>query len=453
MATSHSNAPLRADIWKSIGLLLLAAFVGLLVGHILLTMLICSIGIIAWQIHRLRLLVKWLENPRKNQIWDGDGQLHQVHGLMHRRMTQNRKRKKQISRYLNQFRKAVTALPDAIVLIDNQNRIEWANSSAQRLLDIMWPKDAGINIADLVRHPELGKALLAISKGSTGVEIPSPIDNKTIINVKVIRYTEEFRLIQVRDVSRLLRVNEMQKDFVANVSHELKTPLTVLSGYIEMIEDSPNLDEKLQRPVSQMAEHSKRMQAIVRDLLYLSKLENTPQQSENAVVNVTHLIQSIINSCKPLIDEKQHRLELEIDQQYQLIGSQDELQSAFSNLIINAINYTPPNGKIEVSWRLGQPGEPESQAVLSVKDNGTGIPHTHLERLTERFYRIDDNRSREKGGTGLGLSIVKNVLERHNAQLEIQSSPGAGSEFSCIFEAASIIKRAPIEVAPQIANS
>jgi len=313
MATSHSNAPLRADIWKSIGLLLLAAFVGLLVGHILLTMLICSIGIIAWQIHRLRLLVKWLENPRKNQIWDGDGQLHQVHG----------------------------------------NRIEWANSSAQRLLDIMWPKDAGINIADLVRHPELGKALLAISKGSTGVEIPSPIDNKTIINVKVIRYTEEFRLIQVRDVSRLLRVNEMQKDFVANVSHELKTPLTVLSGYIEMIEDSPNLDEKLQRPVSQMAEHSKRMQAIVRDLLYLSKLENTPQQSENAVVNVTHLIQSIINSCKPLIDEKQHRLELEIDQQYQLIGSQDELQSAFSNLIINAINYTPPNGKIEVSWRLG----------------------------------------------------------------------------------------------------
>jgi two-component system phosphate regulon sensor histidine kinase PhoR len=232
------------------------------------------------------------------------------------------------------------------------------------------------------------------------------------------------------------------------VSHELKTPLTVLNGYIEMIEDSPLLDEKLKRPVSQMAEHSKRMQSIVRDLLYLSKLENTSRQSEDSVVNVTHLLQSIVNSCRPLIEEKHHRLELNIDEQHQLIGSRSELQSAFSNLIVNAINYTPENGKIEISWQVDPTkNNDELQGILKIKDNGAGIPHAHLERLTERFYRIDDNRSREKGGTGLGLSIVKNVLERHNATLMIDSTPGAGSEFSCLFETQSIIKRAPIELA------
>ena len=235
-------------------------------------------------------------------------------------------------------------------------------------------------------------------------------------------------MIMVRDVSHLIKVNKMQKDFVANVSHELKTPLTVLKGYLEIMSHHPELPAKLRKPVEQMSEQSTRMQLIVEDLLYLARLEDRLNPGEHQPVEVTQLVNGIIDSIQPVIERKHHKIQLEIDHKLQLLGNPTELHSAFSNLINNAVTYTDDNGVVDVSWKANATG-----AEFRVRDNGVGIAVSQLPNLTRRFYRVDDNRSREGGGTGLGLAIVKHVLQRHNAELEINSLIGVGSEFRCLF--------------------
>ena len=235
-------------------------------------------------------------------------------------------------------------------------------------------------------------------------------------------------MVIARDVSRLIKVNQMHSDFVANVSHELKTPLTVLRGYLEIMEGSDQLPEKFIKPLSQMSLQSVRMQLIVSDLLYLAKLEDTSSVGAQNIIDVTNVVNTIVETVQPLIEEKRHKLELDIDYSIQLIGAPTELHSAFSNLIANAINYTPNNGLIRVRWQ-----QVNNNVEFSVRDNGDGIASQHIDRLTQRFYRIDTDRSRENGGTGLGLAIVKHVLQRHNAELEIISKEGSGSEFKCLF--------------------
>ncbi|MFT7525763.1 MAG: two-component system phosphate regulon sensor histidine kinase PhoR, partial [Arenicella sp.] len=236
------------------------------------------------------------------------------------------------------------------------------------------------------------------------------------------------RMIIARDVSGLLAVNRLQADFVANVSHELKTPLTVLRGYLEIVSDHPKLDEALVKPVQQMSYQSERMQLIVNDLLYLAKLEDRGNRIEHTLVEITALINAVIESIRPVVESKQHKIELAIDHDINLMGNRSELYSALSNLITNAVNYSQQNGLIRITWKADANG-----AALLVKDSGSGIPASAIPNLTKRFYRVDDDRSRESGGTGLGLAIVKHVLQRHNAKLEIDSRISVGSEFRCVF--------------------
>lgn len=429
---------MQYDIWKFIGILCFATLLGYSIGNPLPTVLVASFGIIAWQIFRLNLLTKWVENPRKNPLAETSGQFYLLHRSINRINTSNTKRKRQLGALLSQFRKAVGTLPDTIVLIDDRGKIEWANNNANKLLNIRWPEDSGVRFCDLIRHPEVETYINSVTHKDhnikQGVIINSLHNRDQTLNLKCVRYTEELRMIIVRDVSRLIHINQMHTDFVANVSHELKTPLTVLRGYVEILQDSKELPEKFIKPLNQMKLQSTRMQLIVSDLLYLAKLEDSETFKTKEYVDVNNLIKTIVESVQPLLEDKQHKLKLNIDSTVKISGSQTELHSAFSNLITNAINYTPESGVIKVRWGLDN-----GAAVFAVKDNGLGIAPQHLNRLTERFYRVDTDRSREGGGTGLGLAIVKHVLQRHGGEFEISSQIGKGSEFKCTFNDALLL--------------
>lgn len=433
---------MQNDLWKFSLIIVIAGAIGLLFGHPLLVMLITSIGIITWQTVHLQGLYKWIINPRKNPMHDTYGQVYLLHREINRRNLANKRQKRQLSTFISQFRKATSALPDAIVLVSDSGKIEWANSNAKKVLGIKWPEDAQVRFTDLIRYPEVDKLLDLNMTSEQGIEINSKDNREQTINVKCVRYTDKLRMVIARDVSRLIKVNEMHADFVANVSHELKTPLTVLRGYLEIIQDSQGLPDNFIKPFKQMSLQSSRMQFIVNDLLYLAKLEDTENIKARDPIDVTHIINTIIESVQPLIEEKHHKLELDIDYDLNVIGAQTELHSAFNNLITNAIHYTPEQGLIKVRWRADENG-----ATFSVKDNGLGIPALHLGRLTQRFYRVDADRSRGGGGTGLGLAIVKHVLQRHNAILEINSTEGVGSEFKCLFPAEKVNGQANIQAA------
>jgi len=427
---------MQQDIWKFISLLLAASVLGYAVGFVLPAILLMSIFIIAWQIYRLHHLQKWLENPVKNRMPEMSGQFYKLHRDLSRKNATSNKRKRQLSTFLAQFRKAISALPDAIVLITENGKIEWANPNANDVLGIRWPEDAGVRFTDLIRYPEVNNMLLHPTPTMDGVVVDSLSDVGKTINIKSVPYTKELRMIVARDVSRLIKVNKIHSDFVANVSHELKTPLTVLRGYVEILQNIKESPESFAKPLQQMNLQSIRMQLIVNDLLYLAKLEDSTGRRTKDPVDVTNVINTIVESVQPLIEEKRHKLELNIDYSLKILGAQTELHSAFSNLITNAIHYTPANGLINIKWAADS-----DKAVFTVKDNGLGIPARHLDRLTQRFYRVDTDRSRESGGTGLGLAIVKHVLQRHSGELEVESIEGVGSEFRSIFPASQLVKQ------------
>lgn len=425
---------MRQDIWKFALLLIVAGIVGLAIGAPFIVMLLMAIGIIGMQMSGLRLLRKWVENPGGNPMPETSGQLYQLHRDLTRKHTQYTKRKRRLNEFVSQFRRAIGALPDAIVLIGNDGKIEWANGNAERLLGIRWPADAGLRFVNLIRQAEVEQILRPHDPPSEGVEVPG-IEHSQIINIKCVRYTKQQRMVIARDVSRLIQVNKMHTDFVANVSHELKTPLTVLRGYLEILENSADLPQKYHKPLNQMRSQSVRMQSIVSDLLYLARLEDQHHQTSFQAVDVTHVINAIMEAVQPLIAEKSHKIELDVDYSLSILGIQTELHSALTNLITNAIHYTPKGGLIRVRWHTSPEG-----ATFSVKDNGIGIAPQHLERLTQRFYRVDTDRSRDSGGTGLGLAIVKHVLQRHKGELQIESNEDTGSEFRCVFPAEQLVQ-------------
>ena len=419
---------MKKDITNYFLILLAGAVLGYSLGHTLLVTLCVAIGLIVWQSHRVNLLNKWLDNPKDNPVPEMGGLYYLLHKKLNNRNIQYAKRKKQLSGLLSQFRQAVGAMPDAIVLINVAGKIEWANINAIELLGIRWPDDAGVRFTDLIRHPEVEVILNDPANLKETKEINSIRLKQQDINFKSVPYSKDTRMLIARDVSRLIKVNRMHSDFVANVSHELKTPLTVLRGYVEILQSSDLLPDQFAKPLDQMNIQSLRMQFIVSDLLYLAKLEDKANRAPSQAINMTHLINTIIESVQPMLEEKRHKIALDLDHDLTIMGSETELHSALSNLITNAINYTEPKGEIKIKWASSEFG-----ATFSIKDNGLGIPSHHLGRLTQRFYRVDTDRSRDGGGTGLGLAIVKHVLQRHDAELEIESVEGAGSTFLCHF--------------------
>jgi two-component system phosphate regulon sensor histidine kinase PhoR len=304
----------------------------------------------------------------------------------------------------------------------------WANTKAFDLIGIMHPGDVGQRIDNLVRTPAFVKYLV---KGNFDepFSLVSPVDYDLQIEIRLMPYGSDQFLLLARDISQLHRLETMRRDFVANVSHELKTPLTVVRGYLEMFEMGSNdLNPSWKKAFTTMEGQVSRMDGLVEQLLQLSRVEDSQHSDLNQKLSMPRLVANLIDDAQWLNKDKQHQLSSEIDNTLDILGIESEIKSACSNLIANAINYTPAGGEIAVSWR-----KMDGIAVFSVKDNGVGIKAEHVNRLTERFYRVDSSRSRDTGGSGLGLAIVKHVLQRHNAKLTIESTWGKGSVFSIAF--------------------
>jgi two-component system, OmpR family, phosphate regulon sensor histidine kinase PhoR len=354
-----------------------------------------------------------------------------------RRLLKNRDRQYQESQSrLNEFLAALQASPNGVVLLDADARIEWCNQTAAQHFGFDAKRDVMQHIANLVRDPAF-TAYLGSGDFSRDVSIPggrSTPARPVKLSVHLHVYGNQRKLLLSRDITALELAEAMRRDFVANVSHEIRTPLTVLSGFIETLQTLPLKEPERIRYLSLMAQQSQRMQTLVNDLLTLSRLEGSPFPDASDWVTTSALLAQCEQEARALsavLAPSGHRLEFEPGPSCELAGVQNELLSAMSNLVTNAVRYTPPGGLVKVSWALLDDGRGE----FLVQDSGPGIASEHIPRLTERFYRVDRSRSRETGGTGLGLAIVKHVTQRHGAQLHIESQPGHGSRFSIVFPA------------------
>ena len=332
-------------------------------------------------------------------------------------------RTRRIASSLRDLRSAAGNLPDAVVLLDNEQHVRWFNHAAEDLLGLRRPQDRGADLHERLSNSDLAGWLQDGAREPLN-DIVAPGRPDRHLNVTLLPFGRRQRLLLARDISDLTRLEQVRRDFVANVSHELRTPLTVIHGYLELLdpEDVPELAPVL----GEMRAQSKRMGQIVEDLLTLSRLETQEHVTDERVA-MAPLLATLRKEAEAL-SQGRHKIVLESTAEADLLGSPKDLHSALSNLVSNAVRYTPAGGTITIRWQRSPEG-----AVYSVSDTGFGIPASHLSRLTERFYRVSSSRSRDSGGTGLGLSIVKHVLNLHQARLQIESTPGQGSTFSCHF--------------------
>ena len=335
---------------------------------------------------------------------------------------------------LRAYRALADALPDAVIVAErNSQRIVWFNPAATRLLGLRQPRDIDAPLGECLQAWPIARWLAAGRMAEPMGDLPSPISPEVRLSLRLVPYSPEHWLLIVRDVTRLERLEHMRRDFVANVSHELRTPLTVVHGYLEMLDPAEHPDWAPM--LAEMQRQSQRMTQLVEDLLTLSRLESRDAVPEETVA-MAPLLATLQREAEAL-SQGAHEIGVEDVAQVDLAGSQHELHSAFSNLVSNAVRYTPAGGRIGI--RLARTAD--GGAELAVTDTGQGIAPEHLPRLTERFYRVSTSRSRESGGTGLGLAIVKHVLGLHQAQLRIESEPGAGSRFACVFGPGRVVAR------------
>ena len=335
---------------------------------------------------------------------------------------------------LDEFLAAMQASPSGVVLLDSEERIEWCNQIAALHFGFDAQRDVLQHVANLVRAPEF-KAYMAAGDFSHDVVVTgsASIPGRPVkLSVHVHSYGKNRKLLLSRDITAVELAEAMRRDFVANVSHEIRTPLTVLSGFIETLQTLPLKEQERKRYLALMAQQSQRMQTLVQDLLTLSRLEGSPVPSGSSWTPASALFAQCEQEARALsglLAPAAHRISFNVTADCEIAGAQTELHSAMSNLIVNAIRYTPDGGEIDVAWET----LPDGSGKFSVRDTGSGIAPEHLPRLTERFYRVDRSRSRETGGTGLGLAIVKHVVQRHGAELRIESKLGLGSSFSILF--------------------
>jgi two-component system phosphate regulon sensor histidine kinase PhoR len=420
------SPPQQHVITSLIGIIASSALIGAVFNK---TFLFIAIALLIYIVITLRNIFKlqdWLADHKKG-LPDAWGYWGEIFNELHVLEKQKSKQKKLLSAALSRFKKAAEALPDGVVILSQNNFIEWINPVASSLLGIKYPQDAGQKINNLIRHPDF-QAYLGKNKYSKSIIFPAPSNVDNTLTVQVIPFGYKQKMIFCHDITHISKLEEMRTTFVSNVSHEMRSPLTVLSGYLEMFSDKPPVDEKsFKLAIDNMYQQAIRMQRLVTDLLALSKMETAPVE-HTTLVDVATLLISLKENAEMLAQEKHHTITLQADESLKLRGNLDELHSLFANLINNAVRYTPEYGTISITWKKSN-----DNAVFSVTDNGPGIANKHIPHLTERFYRADVDRSRESGGTGLGLAIVKYAVERHDGNLAISSSLGTGSTFSCYF--------------------
>jgi two-component system phosphate regulon sensor histidine kinase PhoR len=385
-----------------------------------------ALALLAYHVAKLAALIRWLRQPGATPLPEARGAWDQAFALLYRFERAADREADRLSRALMRWRQAGEALPDGVVILDAQNRIEWCNEGAGRHFGLDLRADPGRPVTNLVRQPEFA-AYIEAEDYAHAIPLRSEHGGGLVLSVQVIPYGEAQKLLLSRDVTRLEKVEIMRRDFVANVSHELRTPLTVLAGFLETVRDLKLDPQRMRDYMNLMAEQARRMQRIVDDLLALSTLESSPEPSLEERVNVQGLLTRVKADADALSGGR-HHITLDAMEGFDIAGAESEMASAFGNLASNAVRYTPEGGTVRLIWRASQAG-----AEFTVEDTGVGIEPHHIARLTERFYRVDRGRSRETGGTGLGLAIVKHALMRHQATLDIQSEPGKGSRFTARF--------------------
>ena len=395
----------------------------------IISLIIYLISHIFW----LNELSKWLDKPRASEIPDGKGIWQDIFSKIYKNYRFDTKSKKDLTTAMEQFVQAADALLDGVVSLNDSNEIIWCNKRAQLMFGIHPKKDLNKPIHHIFRNSEFKKYL-----DGEDYETPIQIDTENYINhieVKIIPFGRYQKLLTARDISAMLKNELVRKEFVSNFTHELKTPLTVITGFIETL-DQPknNLSKDTKEIFALMSDQANRMKDLINDLLLLSNIEASLNKNRSEKISVKRLFENIkVSTTK--INKKKQKIKFDIDNELNIYGSKSEIQSAFTNLISNAVRYTPEKGNILITWHLIN-----NLPIMEVTDSGVGIPKNKINRITERFYRVDEDRSRSSGGTGLGLSIVKNIMLQHQGQLEISSELNNGSTFKLIFPKDRIIK-------------
>jgi two-component system phosphate regulon sensor histidine kinase PhoR len=383
-----------------------------------------------WRLTRFIQRQHRLAPPFPAGLW---GEVYRAVGRYQQRARKGRKRQ---LRFQRRFREAANSVPDALVVLNKSQQIEWANPAAETLLGVQWPDHEGKLLTEVCEQRGLADYLDG-GDYTRPLEVAAEQNQSIMLSIRIAPFGERKRqrLVVGRDITKIFHLNMIRRDFVANASHELRTPLTVIAGFVENLLNSALTAEPHRRPLSLMERQTNRMRSIIEDLLTLSRLEMDDTASNLAPVNLPQEIEQVVADARTLSDGN-HEIALDVDADLMLIGNQSELRSAVSNLVFNAVKHTPAGSHVRIAWR-DEPGGP----VLRVSDDGPGIAPEHIPRITERFYRIDKARSRASGGTGLGLAIVKHVLNRHDAELSIASDPGRGTCFTCRFPPASRLRR------------
>jgi len=411
---------------RLIGVVAIAVVVGYFLGQVSLTVNAVLAGYLALNYLRLYRLDRWLRKRRTEEPPDFYGVWGDIVALVMRIYRRKQFHKRRIVQLFREFRRMTTAMPDGVIVMSADREIQWFNRNAARLLSLRRKVDYGQRIDNLVRHPDFIR-YLAAGDFSQPVVIRSTVDAGVHLALHVVAYGAGQQLLLVHDVTRQIRLEAMRKDFVANASHELRTPLTVITGYLDSLADDASIDQAWAGPIKDMRVQAQRMNAIIAALLELSRLEATDGEAPRDPVDVPAMLEGLYRSALSNGD-RPHHVSLDLETADGLFGVAHEIESAFTNLLMNGLKYTPSDGSVRMRWWSDEEG-----AHFSVIDNGIGIPAEHIPRLTERFYRVDAGRSRDKGGSGLGLAIVKHALQRHGGWLDVQSMEGEGSTFTCHF--------------------
>lgn len=419
----------RGLLLSVVAALAAGALVGAWFGQPLAGLSLALAGLLGYHLFRLVQLERTLRLRRRVDVPEGNGIWARVLAGIHyqqQRVSRHKDRYRQLTR---EVRKSTNALPDGVIVLSRDNEILRYNAAARMLLGLRRRRDRGQRIDHLVRHPDFVKYLGA-ADFTLPVVIPSPRREDGWLSFRIVPYSDDGRLLTIRDVTERTRLTRMRRDFVANASHELRTPLTVIAGYLDAMRDDPKLGAEWAKPLDEMNQQAQRMRQMLDELLALSRLEASATAPSDTAVDMA----VVIRECVSLFEADAGRIRVELSSDAQVLGDYGELVSVVSNLVSNALRYGGAGKPVTLHWAHDKRG-----ATLTVEDEGEGIAPDDLPRLTERFYRVNRGRGRDSGGVGLGLAIVKHALARHDATLEIESEIGRGSRFMCHFPEARIV--------------
>ena len=416
--------------------LALGALIGWLYDHPVTELLVAALIALVWQVRQLLAFSRGLRTGNFDEFRTGEGIWQQIFSRFLYERERGNRYKRDYTRLLKEIQKSTNAMPDGAVILNKANEIIVCNRAAKSLAGLKRKKDRGQRVDNILRDPALTR-LLHANDSSMSVDIESPVRDSGWLNCRVVGYGAEQKLLLLRDVTERMVLSKMRRDFVANASHELRSPLTVIAGYLDSIAEDQRVPADWAEPIHQMREQSRRMAKIVGELLELSRLERGGSAPVDGVVDVAGLLES---ACTAFAGRPgSPSIIVDAESAAQLRGDRAEIESIVTNLLSNAVRHTPSDGEVRLTWRSNEDG-----ADLLVSDTGEGIAEQDIPRLTERFFRVDRGRSRADGGVGLGLAIVKHALGRHDAELEVSSEIGKGSEFRCHFPNERVVIAAPI---------